>query len=163
MAQRKGWESLSPSYRQRLEGAGISQQEYQQGASIKEARGHGRTPEHPVVTTHTATARNPRQYTAGNVAGQGSTRPGNVRAALNRVSGDDVRIAIRGKPYKGAEERWYGYAADKNFIREGLDAHTHTGPDGLKVLDAQGFASEFSPEGERWESVELVTFARGGS
>lgn len=45
--QRKPWESLSESYRERLERAGITAKEHAQGASIKAARGHEHTPEHP--------------------------------------------------------------------------------------------------------------------
>lgn len=44
---RKGWQSLSAGYRQRLEKAGISQQDYDSGVSIQKARGHGQTPENP--------------------------------------------------------------------------------------------------------------------
>lgn len=46
-SQRKPWESLSEAYRNRLEKAGITAREHAQGASIKTARGHARTPEHP--------------------------------------------------------------------------------------------------------------------
>lgn len=45
--QRKPWESLSEAYRGRLERQGITAREHAQGASIKAARGHERTPEHP--------------------------------------------------------------------------------------------------------------------
>jgi|SRR5215472_10287547 len=44
---RKGWDSLSPSYRQRLERGGITRASYASGASIKAARGHAHTPETP--------------------------------------------------------------------------------------------------------------------
>ena len=44
---RKGWGSLSPAYRGRLEKAGLSRQDYEAGASLSEARGHQTTPEHP--------------------------------------------------------------------------------------------------------------------
>jgi hypothetical protein len=48
MAIRKGWDALSPGYRQRLENAGLSRTEYEAGESIKKARGHERTPERPI-------------------------------------------------------------------------------------------------------------------
>lgn len=44
---RKSWESLSPSYRSRLERSGISAESYSQGVSLKAARGHATTPERP--------------------------------------------------------------------------------------------------------------------
>lgn len=46
---RKGWGSLTPNYRQRLEKAGINQSDYEQGVSLEKARGHERTPEHPLT------------------------------------------------------------------------------------------------------------------
>jgi hypothetical protein len=44
---RKGWDDLSPAYRDRLSKAGISESAYNQGESIQSARGHSQTPEHP--------------------------------------------------------------------------------------------------------------------
>lgn len=44
---RKGWDSLSSTYRERLSRAGISKADYESGESIKEARGHEKTPERP--------------------------------------------------------------------------------------------------------------------
>src|SRR5215831_18213628 len=44
---RKGWDDLSPEYRNRLEKAGISKTAYNRGESIQAARGHGVTPERP--------------------------------------------------------------------------------------------------------------------
>lgn len=37
---RKGWGSISPGYRERLERGGITEQSYESGASLSEARGH---------------------------------------------------------------------------------------------------------------------------
>lgn len=45
MATRKGWDSLSDSYRKRLSSNGISRSEYEQGSSLFKARGHKATPE----------------------------------------------------------------------------------------------------------------------
>jgi hypothetical protein len=45
--QRKPWESLSPRYRERLERKGITPSMHAAGESIRAARGHERTPEHP--------------------------------------------------------------------------------------------------------------------
>src|SRR6266540_3471879 len=44
---RKGWDNLSPGYRQRLESKGIGQSAYDAGQSLQKARGHGETPENP--------------------------------------------------------------------------------------------------------------------
>src|SRR5580765_5786898 len=45
--QRKPWESLSPAYRERLSRAGITAASHGRGESIRAARGHQNTPEHP--------------------------------------------------------------------------------------------------------------------
>ena len=47
---RKGWDSLSPGYRSRLEKGGVSKSAYDRGESIKSARGHERTPERPSLS-----------------------------------------------------------------------------------------------------------------
>jgi|SRR5580692_8724841 hypothetical protein len=57
MAQRKPWDSLSLSYRERLSRKGISPQMHAAGESIRAARGHERTPEHPREGVE-----NPRKY-----------------------------------------------------------------------------------------------------
>jgi len=44
---RKGWDALSPAYKQRLERAGLTQRAYESGGSIQKARGHAETPERP--------------------------------------------------------------------------------------------------------------------
>lgn len=44
---RRNWDSLSDSYRSRLERSGISRSDYQSGQSLRAARGHATTPEHP--------------------------------------------------------------------------------------------------------------------
>jgi len=44
---RKGWNSLSPAYRARIEKAGLTQADYEAGTSLTRARGHANTPERP--------------------------------------------------------------------------------------------------------------------
>lgn len=44
---RKGWDSLSPGYRKRIESAGLTRADYEAGQSLQRARGHANTPEHP--------------------------------------------------------------------------------------------------------------------
>jgi hypothetical protein len=43
----RNWSGLSDNYRKRLEKAGVTRQEYESGAKLEKARGHGQTPEHP--------------------------------------------------------------------------------------------------------------------
>lgn len=47
MAERKPWDSLSTAYRERLSRKGITPQMHAAGESIRAARGHANTPEHP--------------------------------------------------------------------------------------------------------------------
>lgn len=44
---RAGWDSLSDSYRGRLERSGVTRSDYERGESIAKGRGHSQTPEHP--------------------------------------------------------------------------------------------------------------------
>lgn len=39
--RRRGWDSLSPAYRNRLKRNGITRRAYESGASLEKARGHG--------------------------------------------------------------------------------------------------------------------------
>ena len=50
MAKRKGWADLSNTYRNRLQGKGITENQYSAGTSLEAARGHVATPEHARVT-----------------------------------------------------------------------------------------------------------------
>lgn len=54
---RKTWETLSPTYRRRLEKAGYTRKDYLAGKSRAAARGHSKTPERP-----SQAIRNPRRY-----------------------------------------------------------------------------------------------------
>ncbi|ANZ18305.1 hypothetical protein O1L44_20820 [Streptomyces noursei] len=59
MASRREWSALSDGYRSRLERKGIDRAAYESGASLKSARGHKETPEHPRDA-----ARRPADFTA---------------------------------------------------------------------------------------------------
>lgn len=48
MAERKPWASLSPTYQERLARKGITPEMHAAGESIRAARGHAKTPEHPI-------------------------------------------------------------------------------------------------------------------
>jgi hypothetical protein len=43
--RRRQWSLLSEGYQRRLLGAGISREDYEDGANLKKARGHSKTPE----------------------------------------------------------------------------------------------------------------------
>lgn len=45
MPRRRQWSLLSENYQRRLLGAGISREDYEDGANLKKARGHSKTPE----------------------------------------------------------------------------------------------------------------------
>lgn len=45
--QRRPWDSLSHTYRRRLERSGVSQSQYESGVPLTVARGHAKTPERP--------------------------------------------------------------------------------------------------------------------
>jgi hypothetical protein len=44
---RKGWDQLSPGYRDRIAKAGMTREDYEAGGSLSKARGHAKTPERP--------------------------------------------------------------------------------------------------------------------
>lgn len=58
MARRKGWDSLSRDYRERLTRRGITKSQYEHGRPLAGARGHGATPEHGIKDAR----RNPKKY-----------------------------------------------------------------------------------------------------
>jgi hypothetical protein len=58
MARRKGWESLSRPYRERLARRGITKSQYEHGRPLSGARGHAATPEHGLRDAR----RNPVKY-----------------------------------------------------------------------------------------------------
>lgn len=62
MAKRKGWSDLSPGYRGRLQRGGIDRAGYERGATLSGARGHGRTPEHPLPANRAVPKRFERWY-----------------------------------------------------------------------------------------------------
>lgn len=55
---RKGWDNLSPAYRDRLSRRGITKSQYEHGRPLAGARGHGATPEHGLKSAR----RNPKKY-----------------------------------------------------------------------------------------------------
>lgn len=57
-SRRKGWDTLSPGYRKRLESKGITKARYDRGHKLDIARGHGETPEHGIKEAR----KNPVKY-----------------------------------------------------------------------------------------------------
>jgi hypothetical protein len=57
-SRRKGWSSLSQSYRDRLVRNGITESRYERGHKLDVARGHAATPEHGLKEAR----RNPAKY-----------------------------------------------------------------------------------------------------
>ena len=110
---RKGWEALSAAYRKRLEKSGISRADYEGGASIKKARGHGITPERPI-------GYNPQQYPQ--YSQRRSSLERQVQARKEQVFGNSARWeagrsmrAIREKPPSMALLRWALQASDEEI------------------------------------------------
>ena len=84
---RRQWSNLSATYRKRLERGGITKRSYEAGESLKEARGHRHTPEHPLEAM-----RNPQKYPTYYVE----------RANLIRDVQERKRILF------GASKKWNG-------------------------------------------------------
>lgn len=110
MAQRN-WDRLSDSYRSRLERSGISREDYQSGQSLRAARGHATTPEHP---------------------GQGLSNP-QFRSYYSERAEEHVeslqdRLAKRGKEVFGDTHKWItsgGLAFDLDNPPEGAPEVTY--------------------------------------
>lgn len=90
--RRKSWESLSPAYRARLSRGGVTKGQYESGASLAKARGHGATPEHPREA-----ARNPERYREYNRKRQPRTStPEDIAYSLNAAR-DAAYFNINGR------------------------------------------------------------------
>lgn len=129
MAQRKPWNQLSPTYRARLEKAGITAEQFAAGASIKAARGHEKTPERP-------TQYNPQQFPTyaakrQRLTAQLEQKKERVFGGSPRWNGERSHKWIRERPPSIAHLRWaVNEATDEDFynaIREGPEAFTFLG------------------------------------
>lgn len=111
---RKGWNSLSPSYRDRIEKAGLTQADYEAGTSLTRARGHANTPERP-------SSYDPKKYQKYDAE---RTRLTNrVEQRKQEIFGDRPRWdrgksdrAIREKPPSLALMRWAIDADDEELF-----------------------------------------------
>jgi hypothetical protein len=84
VARRGSWESLSPSYRERLSRNGISKAAYESGAPVTAARGHAKTPERPERAR-----KNPQRYPEyiqkrAKTGGPGKPAPARKKSALQQ-------------------------------------------------------------------------------
>lgn len=129
MAARRGWDSLSPGYRQRLERAGISQSDYEAGRSIRAARGHANTPERPTQSNI--------PFEFPHYAQNRSQKIRDLEAKKQRVFGQSLRwdpirssrILMKYVPSM-AELDWALQATDTELydaIREDFDSHKYLG------------------------------------
>lgn len=101
MAQRKPWASLSSSYKERLARKGITAKSHASGESLKEARGHKYTPEHPSEAVS-----KPREF------------PGYMRERSRLIS------QVRAKKYRlwGQEHKYNDRRANR-IINGGFEGH----------------------------------------
>lgn len=91
---RKGWDALTPGYRQRIINAGLTRADYEAGGSLKKARGHEHTPERP-------TSYSPNKYQK-------------YHAERKRLTG---LVEQRKEDLFGNSERWKKERSDR-IIRE---------------------------------------------
>jgi hypothetical protein len=111
---RKGWNSLSPAYRARIEKAGLTQADYEAGTSLTRARGHANTPERP-------SSYNPTKYQKYNT--ERNKLIAKVEQRKQELFGDSARWSkgrsdriIREKPPSLALMRWALEADDGEII-----------------------------------------------
>lgn len=110
---RKGWTSLSAGYRSRLEKSGVTKRQYEQGASLQSARGHGKTPE-----THTAYS--PTKYPTyhtnrENLIAQVEARKAELWGGGARWDAARAAQNLRSYPPTIAQLRWALHADDEEI------------------------------------------------
>lgn len=97
--QRKSWESLSEAYRERLERKGITAAGHAAGVSIRAARGHENTPEHPR---------------------EGISNPGKFKDWFDTRSALVARVARRKQQLFGRSPKWNGRRS-RRVVDRGAD------------------------------------------
>jgi hypothetical protein len=108
---RRGWDTLSQGYRDRLQRSGISREGYERGESLSRARGHKETPEHGLKDA----IKNPakyRQYLDARRERQERDDPQKLARLINQVNQHAARIDVAGNSTYGSQ-----FA-----IRENLDS-----------------------------------------
>jgi len=121
---RKGWNSLSPAYRARIEKAGLTQKDYEAGTPLSRARGHAQTPEHP----RSYDPQKYQKYNAERTRLTGKVEQRKAELFGNRPRWDKEKSdrAIREKPPSLANMRWALDADDEDIldaIREDPDTY----------------------------------------
>jgi len=125
---RKGWDSLTPAYRKRIEKAGLTQADYEAGTSLTRARGHANTPERP-------RSYDPAKYQKYNATRKQLTQQ--VEQRKQEVFGNAARWSrgrsdriIREKPPSLKLMRWALNASDEELadaIREDPETYRFLG------------------------------------
>lgn len=111
---RKGWTSLSAGYRERLERNGISRSDYEAGVSLKAARSHAHTPEHPRQY-------NPTDYPSyhskrENLIDQLETRKERLWGDRTRWDDQKAKGNVRKYPPTVAQLKWAANADDEDLL-----------------------------------------------
>lgn len=125
---RMPWDQLSPTYRKRLEKAGLTKTSFEAGASIKKGRGHEKTPERPI-------GYNPKKYpqysqTRGNLEKQLQQKKEQIFGDRPRWDAIKSLKHIRQKPPTMAQLRWALAASPEdleNAVREDYETHSYIG------------------------------------
>ncbi len=111
---RKGWNSLTPAYRARIEKAGLTRADYEAGTSLTKARGHANTPERP-------SSYDPNKYQKYNT--ERNRLYAKVEQRKQELFGDRPRWdrgrsdrTIREKPPSLALMRWALEASEEEII-----------------------------------------------
>lgn len=148
---RKSWDSLTPTYRHRLERGGVTRSQYESGASLKAARGHRATPEHGAKVIHIS--KRPRvreQWTIGKPGprGGGRPRPGDVRKAMDQhITTPDVILTITFLAPVKEEEDKKRYKKSKDEL-EDLEVEPEDEEEEEKPTPKKKKAA-FPPEGQQ--------------
>ena len=131
---RKSWDSLTPTYRHRLERGGVTRSQYESGASLKAARGHRATPEHGPKIQHTPKAPGIReQWSVGSPGPRGGGRPraSDIEKIVRQhITTPDAIVTVRlVAPISAAEEL--------EHYKEEMEAETPTPKAGYKPPPGQ--------------------------
>lgn len=110
---KKGWDNLSPGYRERLERKGLSKEDYEQATSLKKYRGHEHTPEKPKGASPTQFPKyfSEREKLIKDLMKKkeevwGDSPKWNKRKAKNNLTKTDVPMALLRKANKMTGDEW---------------------------------------------------------
>jgi hypothetical protein len=110
---RKGWGALSPTYKTRLEKAGMTRADYEAGGSLQKARGHATTPENPRAYSPT---KYPKYHaTRTQLITQLEARKQQIFGSRPRWDSQASRDNIRNYPPTVSQLRWANSLDDEEF------------------------------------------------